>query len=331
MTGAHETREQLGGLEVGRRASAGVLVEQRSLPAREHALGARRSVVVDLLDRKPAQLARELAGIADGRAREAERRVRAVVLAHAPQPPEHGRDVTAEDPALRVELVDDDVAQPHHERRPALVRRQDPDVQHVGIRQHDVGVLARPRTVVGARVAVEGDRAQSGDEPRSQRAQLVVRERLGREDQQRGVAPVVDHRLDDRHLVAQGLPGGRAGRDRDARTGAEPVDRGGLVRVEAVDPRAATRPKTSAGSGTARSANWAAAPEGSRGARAGRRARGRLRARRVWRTRPSGARVPTACDARVVVRCRRLARADGKAVPSANASATGESASSLRG
>ena len=58
VAGAHEAGEQLGGLDVGRRARAGVLVEQRALPAREHALGTRRSVVVDLLDREAAQLAR---------------------------------------------------------------------------------------------------------------------------------------------------------------------------------------------------------------------------------------------------------------------------------
>ena len=151
VTGAHETREQLRGLDVGRAARAGVLVEQRSLPAREHAFGARRTVVVDLLDRQAAQLARERAGIADRRAREAERRVRAVVLADPPEPAQHVRDVAAEDPALRVQLVDHDVAQPHHERGPPLMRRQDPDVQHVGIGEHDVGVLAGPAAVVGVR------------------------------------------------------------------------------------------------------------------------------------------------------------------------------------
>ena len=204
VAGADEPGEQLGGLDVGRRARAGVLVEQRSLPAREHALGSRRSVVVDLLDRQAAQLARERAGVADRRAREAERRVRAVVLADAPQPAEHVRDVTAEDPALRVQLVDHDVAQPHHERRPALVRRQDPDVQHVGIGEHDVRVLAGPRAVVGVGVAVEGDGAQAGHQPRTQRAELVVRERLRREDEQRGVAPV------GRRPTRRSAPGSRA-------------------------------------------------------------------------------------------------------------------------
>ena len=41
VPGAHEAGEQLGGLDVRRRARARVRVEQRPLPAREHALGAR--------------------------------------------------------------------------------------------------------------------------------------------------------------------------------------------------------------------------------------------------------------------------------------------------
>ena len=100
---------------------------------------------------------------------EAERRVGAVVLAQSSQPAQHVRDVAAEDAAQRVQLVDDDVAQPHEERGPALVRRQDPHVQHLGVGEHDVGVLAGPRAVVAGGVAVVGDRAQPGHEPRAQR------------------------------------------------------------------------------------------------------------------------------------------------------------------
>ena len=101
-----------------------------------------------LLDRQTAQRRRELAGIADRRTREAERRVRAVVLAEPPQPPQHVRDVATEDAAQRVQLVDHDVPQPHQERRPPLVRGQDAHVQHLGIGEHHVRVLARPRAVV---------------------------------------------------------------------------------------------------------------------------------------------------------------------------------------
>ncbi len=63
--------------------------------------------------------------------------------------------------------------------------------------------------------------------------ELIVGQGLRGEDQQRGVAPVFDHGLDDRHLVAERLAGSGPGRDRDARPFPEPVDRGGLVGIEA--------------------------------------------------------------------------------------------------
>ena len=71
---AYEPSEQFGGFDVGRSACARVRVEQWSLPAGQHALGSWRRVVVDLLHVEAAQRARELAGIADGRAGEKERR-----------------------------------------------------------------------------------------------------------------------------------------------------------------------------------------------------------------------------------------------------------------
>jgi hypothetical protein len=111
--------------------------------------------------------------------------------------------MTAKDAAQRVQFVDDDVAQPHEERRPPLVRRQDPHVQHLGIREDDVRVLTRPAPVVGVGVAVVRDGAQTGNEPRSQRAQLILRECFRRIDQQRGVFAFLDDRRDDRHLVTK--------------------------------------------------------------------------------------------------------------------------------
>ena len=141
-------------------------------------------------------------------------------------------------------------------------------------------------SVVG--VTVEGDRAQAGNEPRAQRAELVLGERLGREDEQRGVAAVGHDRFDDRNLVAERLPRRGAGRDDDARSCAQLVDRLGLMRVEPLDAARAIRSATSLGQrcGHVRVLR-PGAPAAPRGARAGRRAPGRPRARRAHRTRPS--------------------------------------------
>ena len=72
-----------------------------------------------------------------------------------------------------------------------------------GLVRTDVRVLARPRAVVSFGVTVVGDRAQARHEPRSQRAQLILGERLGGVDQQRGVAAPAHDGVDDRQLVAE--------------------------------------------------------------------------------------------------------------------------------
>ena len=108
-------------------------------------------------------------------------------------------------------------------------------MQHLRVREHDVRVLAGPGPVVGRSVAVVGHRAQAGDEPRAQRPELVLGERLGREHEQRGVRLVAHDGVDDRELVAERLPGRGAGGDDDVATVVERVDRRRLVRPEPVD------------------------------------------------------------------------------------------------
>ncbi len=156
---SHESGHELGGFDVRRTSCTRMRVDEWSLPAREHPFGARRRVVEDLVDLAAAERGRQLAGIPDGRAREEERRIRAIVLTEPAEAAQDVRDVRPEDAAQRVQLVDDDVLQTHEERGPRLVRRQDPHVQHLGVGQHDVGVLARPGPVVAGRVAVVGNRA----------------------------------------------------------------------------------------------------------------------------------------------------------------------------
>ena len=163
----------------------------------------------------------------------------AVVLAQTTQPPQHVRHVAAEHPPQRVQLVDDDVAQAQEERRPARVRRQDPHVQHLGVGEHDVGVVADPRPLVERGVAVVRRGHEVGDQPLAEGAQLVLGEGLGGEDEQRRVAPTAGDRLDDRHLVAERLARSRAGRDRDVAPVAKRVDGLSLVRPEGVDAPAA--------------------------------------------------------------------------------------------
>ena len=161
------------------------------------------------------------------------------MLAQPAEPPQHVRHVAAEHPPQGVQLVDDDVAQPQEERRPARVRRQDPHVEHLGVGEDDVGVVADPRPLVERGVAVVRRGHEVGDQPLAEGAQLVLGEGLGGEDQQRSVAATAGDRLDDRHLVAERLARSRPGRDRDVAPVTERVDGIGLVRPQRVDAPAA--------------------------------------------------------------------------------------------
>ena len=100
------------------------------------------------------QRVRELARIRDRRRREQELRIRAVHARQPSQPPQDVRDVRAEDAAVHVCLVDDDVAQVVQDVAPAVVARQNPDVEHVGVRQDSVRPAADLRAPLLRRVAV---------------------------------------------------------------------------------------------------------------------------------------------------------------------------------
>ena len=70
--------------------------------------------------------------------------------------------MAAEDAAIRVQLVDDDVAQVLEQLRPARMVRQDARVQHVGIAEHDVRARANRAARILRRIAVVGEHADLG-------------------------------------------------------------------------------------------------------------------------------------------------------------------------
>ena len=191
-----------------------------------------RAVVVDGVDRQAAQLGGERRRVPDGGRGEAEGRLGAVVEADPPQAAQQMGDMAAEDPPQGVQLVDDDIAQAHEERRPAVVVGEDPGVEHLRVRQHHVGGAAQGGPFLVGSVAVVGDGPHARHEPRPQGPELVVGQRLGREEQQSGALVAGQHRLGDRHLVAERLARPGAGGQGDAAAGPEAVDRLRLVGVE---------------------------------------------------------------------------------------------------
>ena len=91
---------------------------------------------------KAGQTLGELDRIGDRRAREQEARLAAVDRGDAAQAPEHVRDVGAEHAAVHVRLVDDHERQVREQLAPRGVVGQDPDVEHVGVREDQVRALA---------------------------------------------------------------------------------------------------------------------------------------------------------------------------------------------
>jgi hypothetical protein len=144
--------------------------------------------------------------------------------------------VGAEHPPQQVELVDDDVAQPHEEGGPPRVVREDAVVQHLGVGEQHVGVGADPGALLGPGVTVVGGGDEPGDLERRQPPELVLGQGLGREEQQRRCRPHrAADRLGDGHLVAERLARGGARGDghRPARPGQ--VDGRGLVAPQPVE------------------------------------------------------------------------------------------------
>jgi hypothetical protein len=128
----------------------------------------------------------------------------------------------AEDAAIGVALVDDDVLQGLQEGGPALVGRQDAAVQHVRVGE-DVGrVLADPLAFFERRVAVVHRGSYGCAKGLCEvlhRAALVGGQGFGRGQVQGGGATSVrglgafQERRQDRHEVGQGLARGGAGGD----------------------------------------------------------------------------------------------------------------------
>ena len=217
------------------RAQAELGVEQRRVPDDDLALGAGGGVRVDDGRRLAGQLERELAGVRDRRRGEQELRLGVVDPREPPQPAQDVRDVRAEDAAVDVRLVDDDVAEVREDVSPAVVVREDADVEHVRVREDDVRPLADLPAPLGRRVAVV-DRGPQPLEPElRERARLILRERLRRVEVERPRLRLAGDRVEDGEVERERLPRGRAGRDDDVLAALRRLPRLGLVSEERRD------------------------------------------------------------------------------------------------
>lgn len=109
-------------------------------------------------------------------------------------------------------------------------------MQHLRIRQHDVCIATDPGSFFGRAVAVVSGGDHPGNLEFAEGPQLIVRERLRREDQQRGaLTDRVGCRLGDGCLVAERLARCGTGGDRDVVVTTYEIDRFGLMGPQPLD------------------------------------------------------------------------------------------------
>jgi hypothetical protein len=95
--------------------------------------------------------------------------------------------VRSEHAAVDVRFVDDDVAEVVQHVGPEVVAGQDADVEHVGIREHEIRPFADLPAALLRRVAVINRSAHAGDCEVAERTRLVLSERLRRVEVERAI------------------------------------------------------------------------------------------------------------------------------------------------
>ena len=143
-----------------------------------------------------------------------------------------------------MQLVENDEAQVLEELHPLGVMGKDPGVEHVGVRDDDMTGAADRGAHGGRGVAVVRVRLELDvyvlSEP-LELAELILGERLRREDVERARGRVLRDRVDDRQVVAQRLAARGRGDDDGVLAGVRGLERVGLVRVKREDAPASQR------------------------------------------------------------------------------------------
>ena len=235
-----ELRHELCGLGEHRAAPHRLRVDHGRVPHRDAPPGARGAVAPDDRERNAGEPLGELDRVGDRGRGEHESRVGPVDARHAPQAAEDVCDVRAEDAAVGVRFVDHHPPQPGEHLAPAAVVRQNAHVQHVRVRQDEVGASADRRAVIPRRVAVVDRVAEPAEPELVELSSLVLGQRLGRIEVERPGTRVAHELVEDGKVEAERLPrcGPARHDDASAARGGEGV---ALVRVEIRDPAGAQR------------------------------------------------------------------------------------------
>ena len=253
-----ETRPaiRMRGLGEGARPDPELRVEECRVPERDVPLGARAERVgLDDRDRLTGKGERELTGVCDRGRGEQKPGVGTVEASESTQPPDHVADVGAKDAAVDVRLVDHDVAQVVEHIAPAVVVGEDPDVEHVRVRQDQVRGLPDLPAPLRFGVAVVDRGPHPGQAERRDAPRLILGERLRRVEVDGAGGGLAHDCVEHRQVEGEGLPRGGSRRDEDALAPGRRLPGLALVRRRARRSRrrsraAATRVSRPAGSGS---------------------------------------------------------------------------------
>ena len=207
----------------------GLLVDDRRVPQGEELVaGGAAAVLDDSSTSRPVRRAASSPGLPTVALARHQRGLAAVVRDQAPEPPQHHRDVRAEHAAAHVRLVDHDERETEEEVRPPRVVGQDRQMEHVGVRQHEVRVLPDQRPLGLRRVAVVGGRPDLRElQRRGRRGADRARGPSSGTGTARWPSARADGRLGERDVVDERLPARGAGRQdhvAPARSASSPRD-----------------------------------------------------------------------------------------------------------
>ena len=211
------------------------LVEHRRVPEGDRPRRPRRPVHRHDGRVQPEEGVRELARVGDRRGGEEELRLGSVDRGRPAQPPQDVPHVRAEHAPVDVRLVDHHEAEVREHVGPAVVVREDADVEHVGVREDEVRPPPDVPAALGLRVAVVDRRAQTRQPQLAERAGLVLRQRLRRVEVERPHLRVGGDGVQHGEVEGERLPARRAGGDDEVLAPAGGSQGVRLVGVEALD------------------------------------------------------------------------------------------------
>src|SRR5687767_870273 len=142
-----ELRHQAGALKVRRPSHAFLLVDERGVPEGKDPLASGRAVGRYLGEWKSRKPRGEVSGIPDRSGGHNEYRLCAVMASYSIKPAQDAAHMRPKDTPKDMSLVHDYQLQLREEICPPCMLRQDAEMQHVGVGQDDVCILAHRRTL----------------------------------------------------------------------------------------------------------------------------------------------------------------------------------------